>query len=65
MPHYEQKKWEEEQMSSARFRFGAKNKKDSLQDYELIIDDHLEILGGKVEFEQLTKIIGTEEEVKS
>ncbi|XP_065220095.1 pre-mRNA-splicing factor ATP-dependent RNA helicase DHX16 [Planococcus citri] len=64
MPHYEQKKWEEEQMSSARFRFGAKNKKDGQPDYELIIDEHLEILGGKVEFEQLTKITGSEEEKK-
>lgn len=50
-------------MSSAVFRFGAKNKKDSQKEYDLLLDSQMEILGTKIEFEQLT-IIGTEEEVR-
>lgn len=43
MPHYEQRKWEEEQMSSATFRFGAK-KKEAQEEYDLIIDNQIEFI---------------------
>jgi pre-mRNA-splicing factor ATP-dependent RNA helicase DHX16 len=46
-PHYEQRKWEEEQMSSAVFRFGARDKDkshDRSQEYELVLDDEIEFI---------------------
>lgn len=47
-PHYEQRKWEEEQMSSAVFRFGARDKeeknRDKGQEYELVLDDEIEFI---------------------
>lgn len=49
-------------MSSAVFRFGARNKGPQ-KEYELIIDSQVDLLGNKIEFEQIAKIAGTEEEV--
>ena len=46
-PHYEQRKWEEEQMSSAVFRFGARDKdktSEKNRDYELVLDDEIEFI---------------------
>lgn len=43
MPHSEQKKWEQEQMASACFSFGAK-KKEKLEDYDLILEDQIEFI---------------------
>jgi hypothetical protein len=46
-PHYEQRKWEEDQMSSAVFRFGARDKVKSHgkgQEYELVLDDAIEFI---------------------
>ncbi|GFG40919.1 hypothetical protein Cfor_11095 [Coptotermes formosanus] len=46
-PHYEQRKWEEEQMSSAVFRFGARDKdktSDKNREYELVLDDEIEFI---------------------
>lgn len=52
-PHYEQKKWEEEQMHSAMYRFGAKEgvKKE---DYDYVFDE-------QIEFVQALQMPGTEE----
>lgn len=49
VPNYEQRKWEEEQMSSAVFRFGAKDAKerrdkDKRKDYDLVLDDQIEFI---------------------
>lgn len=55
IPYYEQKKWEEEQMSSAVFRFGARKKKESEKEYSLIIDN-------QIEFVQVFNLPGTEDE---
>ncbi|XKL60434.1 hypothetical protein PGB90_007491 [Kerria lacca] len=52
IPHFEQKKWEEEQMSSAVFHFGARNKLDTQKEYDLILDN-------KIEFINFAKIVGT------
>ncbi|XP_069678567.1 pre-mRNA-splicing factor ATP-dependent RNA helicase DHX16 [Periplaneta americana] len=46
-PHYEQRKWEEEQMSSAVFRFGARDKEkihEKDNEYELVLDDEIEFI---------------------
>ncbi|PNF38979.1 putative pre-mRNA-splicing factor ATP-dependent RNA helicase DHX16 [Cryptotermes secundus] len=46
-PHYEQRKWEEEQMSSAVFRFGARDKEkihEKGQEYDLVLDDEIEFI---------------------
>lgn len=46
-PHYEQQKWEEEQMSSAVFRFGARDKEkihEKGQEYDLVLDDEIEFI---------------------
>lgn len=43
MPHYEQRKWEEEQMSSAMFRFGAKQR-DHQQEYDLVLENQIEFI---------------------
>lgn len=53
MPHYEQKKWEEEQMQSAMYRFGAKEgiKKE---DYDFVFDE-------QIEFIQALQMPGTKE----
>jgi len=53
MPHYEQKKWEEEQMSSATYRFGAKDASTRKRDdYDLVI-------GEQIEFIQALQLAGT------
>lgn len=45
-PNYEQKKWEEEQMSSAVMRFGAKDAKfqHKTKEYDYILDDHIDFV---------------------
>ncbi|KAG8229443.1 hypothetical protein J437_LFUL010790, partial [Ladona fulva] len=46
-PGSEQRKWEEEQMSSAQFHFGARGrsaKDEGLEDYELLLDDQIEFV---------------------
>lgn len=45
-PNYEQKKWEEEQMSSAVFHFGAKqrNEKEEAREYDLVLDSQIEFI---------------------
>lgn len=46
-PHYEQRKWEEEQMSSAVFRFGARDKdktNEKNREYDLVLDDEIEFI---------------------
>ncbi|XP_051163897.1 probable pre-mRNA-splicing factor ATP-dependent RNA helicase mog-4 [Leptopilina boulardi] len=42
-PQSEQSKWESDQMSSAVFKFGAKDKK-AQQEYELLLDDEIEFV---------------------
>ncbi|XP_045471594.1 pre-mRNA-splicing factor ATP-dependent RNA helicase DHX16-like [Harmonia axyridis] len=56
MPLSEQKKWEKDQMSSAVFKFGARDavKKD---EYELLLED-------QIEFIQALKLPGTKEDKK-
>ncbi|KAK7575545.1 hypothetical protein V9T40_011831 [Parthenolecanium corni] len=44
VPHYEQKKWEQDQMSSAVFRFGAKNREDEQKAYDLILENQIEFV---------------------
>ncbi|KAI4502443.1 hypothetical protein M0802_002355 [Mischocyttarus mexicanus] len=44
-PQSEQSKWESDQMSSAVFRFGAKDRK-AQQDYDLILEDEIEFIQG-------------------
>lgn len=60
VPNYEQRKWEEEQMSSAVFRFGAKDKrqKDKGQDYDLVLE------GDEIEFIQALTIPGAKGDQK-
>lgn len=54
-PNYEQKKWEEEQMSSAMFHFGAKQKdSDKQEEYDLLLD-------GQIEFIQALSLPGTKD----
>lgn len=43
MPQSEQKKWEKEQMASATFSFGARDK-DSEDKYELLIEDQIDFI---------------------
>lgn len=43
LPHSEQKKWEAEQLASARFQFGAKDAK-AQEEYELLLDDQIEFI---------------------
>lgn len=43
MPHYEQRKWEEEQMSSAVFHFGAKQR-DQQQEYDLVLENQIDFI---------------------
>lgn len=53
LPQSEQKKWEKEQMASAVFSFGAKDK--SVKDeYELLLED-------QIEFIQALQMPGTKE----
>lgn len=56
-PNSEQKKWEEEQMSFATLRFGAKDarKKKKEKKYEIILDD-------EIEFIQALKLAGTKDQ---
>ncbi|XP_033220359.1 pre-mRNA-splicing factor ATP-dependent RNA helicase DHX16 [Belonocnema kinseyi] len=42
-PQSEQSKWESDQMSSAVFKFGAKDKK-AKEEYELLLDDEIEFV---------------------
>ena len=46
LPNSEQRKWEEEQMSFAQFRFGAKDaaKKKKSKEYELVLDEQIEFV---------------------
>ncbi|XP_034244398.1 pre-mRNA-splicing factor ATP-dependent RNA helicase DHX16 [Thrips palmi] len=54
-PHSEQKKWEEEQMASATFRFGAKKGvKKEQEDYDFVFDE-------QIAFVQALQLAGTEE----
>lgn len=43
IPHYEQRKWEEEQMSSAVFHFGAKQREQQ-EEYDLVMDNQIEFI---------------------
>lgn len=43
VPQPEQKKWEKEQMASAVFSFGAKNKVKQ-EEYDLVIEDQIEFI---------------------
>ncbi|KAK9510947.1 hypothetical protein O3M35_005618 [Rhynocoris fuscipes] len=45
-PNYEQKKWEEEQMSSAVFHFGAKQRKENeeAREYDLVLESQIEFI---------------------
>ncbi|XP_013105047.1 pre-mRNA-splicing factor ATP-dependent RNA helicase DHX16 isoform X1 [Stomoxys calcitrans] len=43
MPHSEQKKWEAEQLASARFQFGAKDAK-AQEEYDLLLDDQIDFI---------------------
>jgi len=54
LPNSEQRKWEEEQMSSAVYRFGAKDakRKKKIKEYEIILDE-------EIEFVQALKMPGT------
>ncbi|XP_011190725.1 pre-mRNA-splicing factor ATP-dependent RNA helicase DHX16 [Zeugodacus cucurbitae] len=42
-PNSEQKKWEAEQLASARFQFGSKDAK-SKEEYELLLEDQIEFI---------------------
>ncbi|XP_036320983.1 pre-mRNA-splicing factor ATP-dependent RNA helicase DHX16 [Rhagoletis pomonella] len=42
-PHSEQKKWEVEQLASARFQFGSKDAKIK-EEYELLLEDQIEFI---------------------
>lgn len=57
-PNYEQKKWEEEQMSSAVFHFGAKqrNEKEEAREYDLVLES-------QIEFIQALSLPGTKDKV--
>lgn len=45
VPQSEQKKWEKEQMASAVFSFGARDKSGTKQDeYDLLIEDQIEFI---------------------
>ena len=59
VPHYEQRKWEEEHLNSATFKFGAKDAKrrhaEKAKKYDLILDD-------EIDFVQALKMPGTTEE---
>ncbi|XP_044743856.1 pre-mRNA-splicing factor ATP-dependent RNA helicase DHX16 [Chrysoperla carnea] len=57
MPHSEQKKWEKEQMASAVYKFGSKDKKKKHEEYELILED-------QIEFIQAMQLPGTKDKVK-
>lgn len=56
-PNYEQKKWEEEQMSSAVFHFGAKRKEQQDVEYDLVLDS-------QIDFIQALSMPGTKEKVR-
>lgn len=43
MPQAEQKKWEQEQMASAQFSFGAREKQKQ-DEYELLLEDQIEFI---------------------
>lgn len=58
VPHYEQRKWEEEHLHSAQFRFGARDAKkrhdEKAKKYDLLLDD-------EIEFIQALKMPGTKD----
>ncbi|KAF5270505.1 hypothetical protein FQA39_LY08383 [Lamprigera yunnana] len=65
VPHSEQKKWEQEQMASAQFHFGAKGSK--VDEYELLLEDQIEFIQAlrlpsddKVKEEKLPELTETE-----
>lgn len=43
LPHSEQRKWEQEQMASAVYKFGAKGAA-AAEEYELLLDDQIEFI---------------------
>lgn len=43
LPNSEQKKWESEQLASARFQFGAKDAK-AKEEYDLLLEDQIEFM---------------------
>lgn len=43
VPQSEQKKWEKEQMDSARFSFGAKDKATK-DEYDLLLEDQIDFI---------------------
>ncbi|XP_055858285.1 pre-mRNA-splicing factor ATP-dependent RNA helicase DHX16 [Episyrphus balteatus] len=43
LPNFEQKKWEQEQLASAMFQFGAKDAK-AKEEYELLLDDQIDFI---------------------
>lgn len=44
LPHSEQRKWEQEQMASAVYKFGAKGTAAAAEEYELLLDDQIEFI---------------------
>lgn len=56
-PVTEQQKWEEEQMSSAVYKFGAKRQEKEKEQYELLIDN-------QIEFIQTANLPGTRDDEK-
>lgn len=58
LPNSEQKKWEAEQLSSALFKFGARNAKPSdANEYELLLED-------EIEFVQVLRMDGSKDKDK-
>lgn len=47
-PNYEQKKWEEERLGTARMRFGAKDavEKNKDKDYDYVLEDQIDFVQG-------------------
>ncbi|XP_077283485.1 DEAH-box helicase 16 lethal (2) 37Cb [Arctopsyche grandis] len=56
MPHSEQRKWEQEQMASAVYKFGSKDAA-AKEEYELLLDD-------QIEFIQALRLEGSKENEK-
>lgn len=44
MPHSEQQKWEQEQIKSAFFKFGAKDAKSQDNEYDLLLDEQIDFI---------------------
>ncbi len=64
VPHYEQKKWEEEHLHSAQFKFGAKDAKkrhaEKAKHYDLLLDDEIEFVQA-FKLTDNNKVIGDDE----